>query len=67
MKVGNKICPFRTYTLTQGACESECQLFFAGKTLEEGTCALAALPSIKHSLVSLDQTLADAAKTIAAK
>lgn len=66
MKIG-KICPFRTYTLTQGPCESECQLFISGKTPEEGTCALAALPAIKHALDVLPQILANCLQPILTK
>jgi len=58
MKVGNKICPFRRHENIDAKCESECQLFVSGKTLEEGSCALSALPSIKHAIAVLDQTVA---------
>jgi hypothetical protein len=66
MKVG-KICPFRVYQNVQGACETECQLFIPGHMLPEGTCALVGLPALKAAIVSLDHTLANVGKTIAAK
>jgi hypothetical protein len=58
----NKICPFRTYTLKQGKCESECQLFISDPTGSQGTCALSLLPDIKRAIVKLEETVANSTK-----
>lgn len=64
MDVGGKICPFRSTDQVLVNCESTCQLFVPAKTPQEGTCALAALPSLKFAIVSLDHTVATIRTTL---
>jgi hypothetical protein len=62
----DKICPFRIIADIQGQCVSDCQLFISGKTSQEGSCALAAMPSLRAAIVALDHTLVNVGRTIGA-
>lgn len=60
MEIG-KICPFRNYESLDSQCVTDCQLFVS----IDQSCALAALPFLKHAIDSLDETVVSLARTIA--
>ncbi len=67
MEVPGKLCPFRSTDQVVVYCQSICQLFIPGRPPQQGTCALAALPSVPTVIISLERSLNEVVRAIGAK